>query len=162
MLCERGIAQYGNDRALRVDRTALFKQEPQGFLVQGDDQIQFSSPKFSAENVSHFMPVFRSGVSRQVQELEIQVVEIETVCNKGFLKTGVDDLVGWLGISERMQYQNLLRGKVGLGKAGAAGSEDQEQQGKQECHCPGLSDDRNQGGPQCGSVPDDAYREGMI
>ena len=51
-------------------------------LVQGDNQIEFTSLVFLAENIDQFISILLARVSRQVQEFEIQVIEIKSAGGK--------------------------------------------------------------------------------
>ena len=59
---------------------------------------------------------FLARVSRQIQEFEIQVVEIESAGDKGIDQGLINDLVNRLSKGEGVQNQDFFRSQIGLGR----------------------------------------------
>jgi len=114
MFGSNGITQNAYDWSLRIKILALLEQELEGLLVHGDSQIEFMSFVFLAENIDQSISILLVGVTRQVQEFKIQIVEIKSAGDKRIREALIDDFVNGLRIRKGMQDQDSFGSKINL------------------------------------------------
>jgi hypothetical protein len=69
---------------------------------------------FPAKNIDQFLSILLAGVTRQIQEFKIQVVEIKSAGDKRILEALIDDFVDGLRIRKGVQYQDSFGSEIDL------------------------------------------------
>jgi hypothetical protein len=99
--------------------------------VHGDNQIEWTSLVFPAEDIGQLSSILLARVPRKIQEFEIQVVEIKSAGDKRILEALIDDLVDRLSMREGVQDQDFFGGEIGLG-LDLGGAESRTKQNKEK------------------------------